>query len=230
MPWIWDSGELGRALQTERIPYAATLTDMVHGTTLLLTERPGRQLDYLIGAFAPKGLEEGFGDPHAPRSIVLPPFPGRAAQAVADRYLPSYEQAVHARRTAAISTVLQRIRSERDTWQAMAASARDSDATPFSANALGAATEEFLDHAWRSFLTVVDHAPTLLDRCRPPSSPWPQDAAALSRLADAVADAEVLLEEASTPGLSHPRNATRGRGRPSRPGSPTENPSCAKPA
>ncbi|MBM7166892.1 hypothetical protein JQK87_00305 [Streptomyces sp. G44] len=204
VPWIWDSGELGRALQTERIPYAATLTDMVHGTTLLLTERPGRQLDYLIGAFAPKGLEEGYGDPHAPRSIVLPPFPGRAAQAVADRYLPSYEQAVHARRTAAISTVLQHIRSERDTWQAMAASARYSDATPLSVNALGAATEEFLDHSWRSFLTVVDHAPTLLERCRPASSPWPQDAAALSRLADAVADAEVLLEEAVHSGPLEP--------------------------
>ncbi|MET9507683.1 hypothetical protein ABZX62_04240 [Streptomyces flavidovirens] len=196
VPWIWDSGELGRALQSERIPYAATLTDMVDGTTLLLVERPGRPLDYLIGAFAPEGLEEGYGDPHAPRSIVLPPFPGRAAQAVAGRYLPSYEQAVHARRTAAIASVLQRIHSQRDTWQAMAASARYSDATPLSISALGAATEAFLDHSWRSFLTVVDHAPTLLDRCRPASSPWPQDAAALSRLADAVADAEVLLEEA----------------------------------
>ncbi|MGQ4443686.1 hypothetical protein ACN6LI_001371 [Streptomyces violaceoruber] len=204
VPWIWDSGELGRTLQTERIPYAATLTDMVHGTTLLLTERPGRQLDYLIGAFAPKGLEEGYGDPHAPRSIVLPPFPGRAAQAVADRYLPSYEQAVHARRTVAISTVLQHIRSERNTWQDMAASARYSDATPLSVNALGAATEEFLDHSWRSFLTVVDHAPTLLERCRPASSPWPQDAAALARLADAVADAEVLLEEAVHSGPLEP--------------------------
>ncbi|MEU9288330.1 hypothetical protein AB0D57_27425 [Streptomyces sp. NPDC048275] len=56
VPWIWDSGELGRALQSERVPYAATLTDTVQGTTLLFIERPGRQLDYLVGAFAPEGL------------------------------------------------------------------------------------------------------------------------------------------------------------------------------
>ncbi|MFD5478583.1 hypothetical protein [Streptomyces hawaiiensis] len=196
VPWIWDSGELGRALQTDRVPYAATLTDRMQGTTLLFIERPGRQLDYLVGAFAPEGLEERYGDPHAPHSIVLPPFPGRAAQAVPDRYLPAYEQAVHARRTAAIAAVLGAIRSEHDTWQAMIASDRYSDATPLSAAALGSGTEEFLDHAWRRFLTVVDHAPTLIDRCRPASSPWPEDAAALSRLDDALIDAETLLDEA----------------------------------
>ncbi|MFE4176996.1 hypothetical protein ACFRR7_34015 [Streptomyces sp. NPDC056909] len=48
VPWIWDSGEVGRALQHERIPYAATLTGTVNGTTLLFVERPGRQLDYLV--------------------------------------------------------------------------------------------------------------------------------------------------------------------------------------
>lgn len=163
----------------------------------------------LVGAFAPKGLEEGYGDPHAPRSIALPPFAGRAAQAVADRYLPSYEQAVHARRTSAIAAVLGGIRSEHDTWQAMVASGRYSDATPLSAAALGAATEEFLDHSWRRFLTVVDHAPTLIDRCRPASSPWPDDAATLSRLADAITDTETLLHEVvhGGPMPSQERNA-----------------------
>ncbi|MGQ4376485.1 hypothetical protein ACN6K9_006848 [Streptomyces sp. SAS_267] len=195
VPWIWDSGELGRALQSERIPYAATLTDTVHGTTLLLVERPGHQLDYLVGAFAPESLETGYGDPHAPRSIVLPPFAGPAARTVADRYLPSYEQAVHARRSAAIAAALESIRSERDTWQAVVASARYSDATPLTAAGLGAATEEFLDHSWRSFLTVINHAPTLMDRCRPASSPWPDDAEALSRLTGAVTDAESLLDD-----------------------------------
>ncbi|MER5538843.1 hypothetical protein [Streptomyces mirabilis] len=53
----------------------------------------------------------------------------------------------------------------------------------------------FLDHAWRRFLTVVDHAPTLIYRCRPTSSPWPDDTAALSLLADAVIDAETLIDE-----------------------------------
>jgi hypothetical protein len=195
VPWIWDSGELGRAFHSERIAYAATLTDLAHGTMLLLVERPGHQLDYLVGAFAPEGLEEGHGDPHAPRSIVLPPFAARAAQAIADRYLPSYEQAVHARRTATIAAALGSLRTAHDTWQAMVASGRSSDANPLSTAALGAATEEFLDHAWHRFLTVVDHAPTLIDRCRPANSPWPEDAAPLSRLADAVRDAETLLDE-----------------------------------
>ncbi|MEU1293800.1 hypothetical protein ABZ439_15395 [Streptomyces sp. NPDC005840] len=195
VPWIWDSGDLGRAVQSERIPYAAVLTDVAQGTMLLVVERPGSHLGYLVGAFSPEGLEEGYGDPHAPRSIVLPPFPGRPAQALTARYLPAYEQAVHARQTAAIAGVLGDIRSEHDTWQATSASGSYIDATPLSAGALGASSELFLDHAWRRFLTVVDHAPTLLDRCRPANSPWPDDASALSRLADAVSDAEALLDE-----------------------------------
>ncbi|MFB7325159.1 hypothetical protein [Streptomyces sp. NPDC056190] len=100
MPWLWDSGELTHVVQSERIPYAATLTDTA-GTTLLLVERPGHQPDYLVGAFAPEPFEEGYGDPHAPRSITLPPSAGRAARTIADRFLPAYERAVHTRRTAA---------------------------------------------------------------------------------------------------------------------------------
>ncbi|WP_405747174.1 hypothetical protein OG422_28995 [Streptomyces sp. NBC_01525] len=144
VPWVWDSSELGRVLQTERIPYAATLIDAVHGTTLLLVERPGRQLDYRLGAFGTERLDEGYGDPHAPRSIVLSPLPGRAAHAVVHRYLPAYEHAVHARRTTAITTALQDIRAEHDAWQTMVASGRYSDDTPLSAAALGDAAQEFL--------------------------------------------------------------------------------------
>jgi hypothetical protein len=129
VPHLWDSGELGRAVQSERIPYAATLTDTASGTTLLLIERPGRQLHYLVGAFAPEPFGEGYGDPHAPRSIVLPPFPGRAAQEITGRYLPAYDRAVHARRIATVAGALDRIRTEHDTWAAMVASGRYSDAT-----------------------------------------------------------------------------------------------------
>ncbi|MFE9407425.1 hypothetical protein ACFYN0_01275 [Streptomyces sp. NPDC006704] len=210
VPWIWDSGELGRAVQSERIPHAALLTDTVQGTTLLFIERPGRQLDYLVGAFAPEGLEGGYGDPHAPRSIVLPPFPTLAAQALTDRYLPSYEQSVHARQAEAIAAALGDIRSEHDTWQKMNVSGRSSDAAPLSTAAHGSATELFLDHAWRRFLTVVDHAPALLDRCRPASSPWPDDAAPLSRLAAAVTDAETLIDE-MVHGSSVPPQERRAR-------------------
>ncbi len=138
VPWIWDSGELGRAIQNERIPYAATLRDAAHGTMLLFTERPGHEVGYLVGAFAPEGLEEGYADPHAPRSTVVPPFSGRAARAVADRFLPAYEQAVHARRTTGIAAALGSIRADYGGWQAVVASGRSSDATPLSAAALGA--------------------------------------------------------------------------------------------
>lgn len=42
---------------------------------------------------------------------------------------------------------------------------------------------------------ISNHAPTLIYRCRPTSSPWPDDTAALSLLADAVIDAETLIDE-----------------------------------
>ncbi|MCA1223741.1 hypothetical protein [Streptomyces sp. 8L] len=192
VPWIWDSGELGRALKNERIPYAGTLTDTVNGTTLLYVERPGHQLHYLVGALASDELQEGYGDPHAPRSIVLPPSAGRAAQAIADQYLPAYERTVHSRRTSAIATALRSIRSEYDTWQATVSADRHGDATPLGAAVLSSAAERFLSHSWRHFLTVLDHAPPLIDHCRPAGSPWPDDAATLSRLTDAVTLVQAL--------------------------------------
>ncbi|MBT2509205.1 hypothetical protein J7I98_25640 [Streptomyces sp. ISL-98] len=209
VPWLWDSDELGRAVQSARIPYAATLTN-TSGTTLLLVERPGHQLDYLLGAFAPESLEEGYGDPHAPTSIVLPPFPGQAAKAITEWFLPAYDRAVHARRTAAVADALDRIRTEHDVWTGMVASGRYSDASPLGIDALGAATEQFLDSIWREFRTVLDHAPALLDRCRPAATPWPEDTGALARLAGALGDAETVREglACGTP-LSRPERNTR---------------------
>lgn len=195
VPWLWDSGELGRAVRATRLPYAATLTNSTTGTGLLLSERPGHQRDYLIGAFAPMPVEEGFACPHAPRSIVLPPSPGLAARAITDRYLPAYDRAVHARSTDAIAEALARLRGEHSTWTTMVASGQYSDATPLKFGALGTSTEEFLDNSWRDFLIVLDHAPALLDRCRPATTPWPEDAPALARLAGALADAEAVHEE-----------------------------------
>ncbi|GAA2312803.1 hypothetical protein Scani_78540 [Streptomyces caniferus] len=210
VPWLWDSGELGRAVRTTRLPYAATLTNATTGTGLLLAERPGHQRDYLIGAFAPMPLEAGFADPHAPRSVVLPPSPGLAARAITERYLPTYDRAVHARSTDAVATALARLRSEHSTWTAMVASGQYSDATPLKFDALGSATEDLLDNAWRNFLAVLDHAPALLNRCRPATTPWPEDATALARLAGALADAEAVHEElASGVPLTRGERATR---------------------
>ncbi|WP_432141064.1 hypothetical protein [Streptomyces sp. bgisy084] len=195
VPWLWDSGELGRAVCAKRVPYAATLTNTETGTTLLLAERPGHPRDYLIGAFAPMPVEVGFADPHAPRSIVLPPSPGLAARAITDRYLPAYDRAVHAHCTDAVAAALARLRSEHSTWTTMVASGRYSDATPLDFDALGTSTEEFLDNSWRDFLTVLDHAPPLLTRCRPTTTQWPEDATALARLAGTLADAQAVHEE-----------------------------------
>ncbi|MEU7205606.1 hypothetical protein [Streptomyces sp. NPDC045470] len=194
--WLWDSGELVRAVQSERIPYAATLTltDGTSETTLLLVERPGHQLGYLVGAFSPSPFEEGYGGPHAPASIVLPPFPGRAARAITERYLPAFDRALHARRTTAIADALDRIRSEHRVWTAMVASGRDSDATPLTFDALGTATAQFLDTTWREFLTVTDHAPALMDRCRPTATLWSGDAEALAQLTVALTNAETVRE------------------------------------
>ncbi|MEU2598240.1 hypothetical protein ABZ669_13545 [Streptomyces hirsutus] len=196
VPWLWDSGELARAVQNERVPYAATLTDTAE-TTLLLVERPGHQLGYLVGAFAPEPFEEGYGDPHAPRSIALSPFAGRAAWGIADRFLPVYERAVHARRIATVAEALDRIRAEQNVWAAAVASDRYSTAPPLGDTALGEAAETFLNRAWAEFLAIAQHAPVLLDRCRPAATNWPGDARVLTELADALTDAEGLDRDAS---------------------------------
>ncbi|MFE0087667.1 hypothetical protein [Streptomyces sp. NPDC058991] len=92
----------------------------------------------------------------------------------------------------------------------MVASGRYSDATPLAIDALGAATEQFFDDAWREFQTILDHVPALLDRCRPTATPWPQDTDALAQLAAALGDAENVREEliGGTP-LSLPERNTR---------------------
>ncbi|MFI0776184.1 hypothetical protein [Streptomyces sp. NPDC021212] len=195
VPWIWDSGELGRALQRERIPYAATLTDPASGTNLLLIERPGHQHDYLVGAFAPGPFDGGYGDPHAPHGIVLPPSPGPAAKTITDQYLPGYDRAVHTRKTAAVADALDRIRTEHHAWTAQVASGWHSDTSPLGIDALGTASARLLDNAWGGFLTVMDHAPALLKRCRPAAAQWPDDTDALAQLANALNDAETVREE-----------------------------------
>ncbi|MGM9336012.1 hypothetical protein [Streptomyces murinus] len=190
VPYLWDSGELAQAVRTDRaIPYAATLKNPGSGTSLLLVERPGHRLGYLVGAFAPEFLGEGVGDPHAPRSVVLPPLPGRAAQAIAHRYLPAYDRAVHERRTARVAEALDLIRSRLGGHPDLRVDAGRGAANLRGSAVSGAAEGRFLDSAWREFLTVLDHAPALLERCRPAASAWPQDAPALLRLAATLKDA-----------------------------------------
>ncbi|MFI9423396.1 hypothetical protein ACIG54_07495 [Streptomyces achromogenes] len=198
LPYLWDSGELADTVRTARIPYAATLTNRATDTTLLLAERPDHRLGYLVGAFAPEAFGEVDGDPHTPRSIIVLPLPGPAAQAITERYLPAYERAVHERRITMVAEALGLIRSELDARHELCAL---SGAEDLLLAGLGSSATEagvFLDRAWREFLTVVYHAPVLLDRCRPQASPWPQDAEALGRLAAALLTAQEICDDLNT--------------------------------
>ncbi|MFF5537836.1 hypothetical protein ACFY71_36145 [Streptomyces cinerochromogenes] len=195
VPYLWDNGELARAVRTQQVPYAATLTDPVLGTTLLLVERPNHQLGYLIGGLAPEPFGEGFDDPYAPRSVTLPPFPGRAAQTIIQHYLPSYDRAVHERRIAHVAEALDLIQSEWGSWNELRAATEPGGALRAEPPVFTTAADEFLDNAWWEFLTVLDQAPALLDQCRPATSAWPQDAEVLDQLAVALLTAQQVRED-----------------------------------
>ncbi|MFF4714445.1 hypothetical protein ACFY2V_24025 [Streptomyces eurythermus] len=195
LPYLWASGDLADTVRTARIPYAATLTNRATDTTLLLAERPD---GYLVGAFAPEAFGEVDGDPHTPRSIIVLPLPGPAAQAITERYLPAYERAVHERRITMVAEALGLIRSELDARHELRALSAADGVPPAGLGSSGPEAGAFLDRAWREFLTVVYHAPVLLDRCRPQASPWPQDAEALGRLAAALLTAQEICDDLTT--------------------------------
>lgn len=185
---LWDSGDLLHAVIHEPIRCAAVLNSET-GIELLLIERPGHPTGYLLGAFATEEYDGNWNEPNAPRSIALPGAPDLAARAITHTFLPEYRKALHHRRLDTVMTALNRIRPEHETLQAIKASGRYSDGIPLhSASLLPEIEREFADHAWLSFRDVLQHAPILLTRCRPPASPWPQDATALDRLRDALAN------------------------------------------
>ncbi|MFJ9033628.1 hypothetical protein ACIRQP_35020 [Streptomyces sp. NPDC102274] len=193
VPWLWDSGELTQAAQSARVPYAARLSDGAD-INLLLIERPGHDQGYVIGAFAPEGFDDNYEEPNAPRSIVVPASPGLAARAVTGRFLPAYQRALHARRVTEFASALCHVRAEHETWQAIRASGRFSDATPLATDGLAAASEAFQDNAWYHFRDFLTHGPILLEHCRPAGTPWPEDTAALERLRAAVQEGQATLE------------------------------------
>jgi hypothetical protein len=192
LPWLWDAGELIHAVQTERLPYTAILTDDT-GIELLLAERPGHQHDYLLGAFAPNGFDEHVAKTSPPSSIVLPAAPEQAARAIADRFLPAYHHALHTRRWATVAFALERIRDEYDARQAIKESGRFSDGSPMNPDHIPDLEGQSADFAWQEFRNVLTHAPALLDRCRPATTSWPEDAAALDRLREALVQGTGIL-------------------------------------
>ncbi|MFB6951335.1 hypothetical protein ACFCXP_17060 [Streptomyces niveus] len=192
---LWDSGDLLKAMLHDHVPCAVELNNHA-GTELLLIERPGHATGYLVGAFATEDYDANWEEPNAPRSIVLPAEVDRAARAVAHTFLPNYRRALYQRRLDTVMSALNRIRPEHEALQTIKASHRPGDGTPHAGSRLHAQMERaFADHAWLSFRDVLQHAPLLLARCRPTASPWPQDAGALSRLRDALADSQNAWEE-----------------------------------
>ncbi|WP_371553193.1 hypothetical protein OG266_38335 [Streptomyces sp. NBC_00554] len=194
-PALWEAGDLYRALVDHRVPFASVLKYDT-GTELLLIERPGHRSGYLLGALTEHEKEDPHDDPSTPPSIVLPADPQLAAHAVSHTFLPAYRHAVHNRDLNTVLRSLERIREEHQTLQAIKDSGRCSDGVPLGDSRLIAGMErDFADHAWLSFVHVLDHATLLLTRCRPAASAWREDAAALTRLREALASSQDAWKE-----------------------------------
>ncbi|MFE4664540.1 hypothetical protein ACFRI7_11760 [Streptomyces sp. NPDC056716] len=202
VPWVWDSGELAEAVHDGNVPYAATLANTAAGVELLLIERPGHPHGYVIGAFASDGFTDNARDPHAPTGIVLPQDPHQAADAITDRYLPAYHQALHARHTVAVAEALDRIRCEHIELQRLDPSGS------------GPKQELFAETAWYEFLTVVAHAPPLLRHCQRTGLTAP-DAAAFAQLSAALTTGAEIVDTWRSllgPAASHTQQAHRSDG------------------
>ncbi|GAU70747.1 hypothetical protein SSP35_22_00500 [Streptomyces sp. NBRC 110611] len=196
-PYVWDNGELAQAVATTRIPYAAVLTHS-DGPSLLLTERPEADRDYLVGVFAPSGFVGHFADePDAPRSIAIPAQPSLAAHAITGHLLPDYHRALHDRRIHEVSSSLSWARQEQQEWQSIAQSRRDSDGMPLTSGQLSWHEEEFRDDGWNAFRDFVTHGPALFDRCQPlcrkSGDPHREDGRAMERLRTALEDGKRVV-------------------------------------
>ncbi len=122
-PMLWEAGEMYRALEDHRIPFASVLKNG-SGTELLLIERPGHRSGYLLGALTDRKQEDPHDDPTTPHSIVLPADPGLAARAIADTFLPAHRRALHHQDLNNVLRALERIREEHQTLQVIKESGR----------------------------------------------------------------------------------------------------------
>ncbi|AZK97046.1 MULTISPECIES: hypothetical protein [Streptomyces] len=173
VPWLWDSGELTRAVRAGQVTHAAKLTNAAAGVDLLLVERPGHPAGYVIGAFASDGFDDNFENPYSPASIVLPQDPYRAAATIVDRYLPAYHQALRTRRSTVVASALARIRDEHTELQHTVPHPGPAD------------EDRFIDVAWYDVLNIVKHAPPLIEHSRRGPLP-PEDSTAITDLATAL--------------------------------------------
>ncbi|MFE0188004.1 hypothetical protein [Streptomyces sp. NPDC058989] len=196
VPLLWDDGELSHAVQHARIPHAAILKDGA-GTELLLSERPGHNSDYVVGAFAPNGFDDNYEESHAPRSAILPSAPDQAARTINNRFLPAYQQALHDRRVDAIAAALERIDEEHATLEAMRDSGRYSDGVPLASPAeqIAGFEHQFADRAWLAFVDVLTHVPGVLEQCSRNSAWSAKDEAILAELHEALRLSQPACDE-----------------------------------
>ncbi|MFD5747451.1 hypothetical protein [Streptomyces sp. NPDC127033] len=178
------------AARAERVPYAATLNNGA-GIELPLIERPGHPTGYVVGAFSSEGFDDNYQDATAPAGLVAEE--SDLAAGITDRFLPAYQQALHARRTIQVASALDRIRTEYRAWKALVASTRYSTATPVGIEALGTRTEEFLTRASQDFLAVLDHGRPLLEQYPSAVTQRPGNADVIARLSAALTDAQAVL-------------------------------------
>ncbi|MET9185129.1 hypothetical protein ABZX63_07695 [Streptomyces tendae] len=194
---LWEAGEIHRALQDHRIPFASVLKDG-KGTELLLIERPDHPAGYLIGALTDDEKEDVLDDPTTPKTMVLPAEPARAATTITSSFLPALRHALHYRDLNTVLFALDRICKEHDTLQTIKATGRYTDGVPLSSRLIGSMERAFADHTWIAFRTVLEHEPQLLAQCRPATTAWPDDAAALTRLRAALSDNAAARQEETT--------------------------------
>ncbi|MER5443127.1 hypothetical protein [Streptomyces sp. NPDC002790] len=196
---LWEAGEINRALQDHRVPFASVLKDG-QSTELLLIERPGHPTGYLLGALTDDEKEDVLDDPTTPKTMVLPAEPDRAASAIVSTFLPALRHALHHRDLNTVLSALERIRKEHDTLQTIKETGRYTDGVPLSSRLIGSMERAFADHAWIAFSTVLEHGPQLLAQCRPATTAWPDDAAVLVRLRAALSDNAAARAEETTLG------------------------------
>jgi hypothetical protein len=109
--------------------------------------------------------------------------------------LPAYHYGLHTRRKATVAFALERIREEIDARQAIKECGRFSDGSHMNPGRIPDLEGQSADFTWQEFRDVLTHSPALLDQCRPATTSWPEDAAALDRLREALAQGTGILAD-----------------------------------
>ncbi|MGX1759913.1 hypothetical protein ACWIG5_23900 [Streptomyces lydicus] len=167
LDWLWDRGALAQALATERVPYAALLTN---GTDeLLMIEQPEHE-QLLIGACLPADFNRRLPDnrhfsktPYPPNSICIPAQPALAVRAITTQMLPRYVHAVHRLRTDLISDALLAGHKALDNWDRISDSLADEQGWPIDDETYGLRAQQRDAEVWDQFEVFLNHGQPLID-------------------------------------------------------------------